>query len=147
MAISSFSAAKLICEQGSWRVTNLVLQKVLYINQMLFMGKNNGERLVDASFEAWDYGPVEPNLYRKVCLFGNKPIQDIFFVATPPVTSPEFIAIQEGCRFLLNRKPGELVALTHWEQGAWARNYVAGHKGTPIPDDHIIAEYRARIAS
>jgi uncharacterized phage-associated protein len=73
-------AARMVCEHGSWRVTNLSLQKT----QMLFMGEHN-TRLIDTDFEAWDYGPVSPEVYRKVRIFGANPIQEgIFFFEAQP---------------------------------------------------------------
>ena len=43
--LTLMQAARKICEHGSWKITNLGLQKILYISQMLFMGENGGFRL------------------------------------------------------------------------------------------------------
>jgi uncharacterized phage-associated protein len=84
MPLRAMQAARMVCEHGSWRVTNLSLQKILYIAQMLFMGEHN-TRLIDTDFEAWDYGPVSPEVYRKVRIFGANPIQEgIFFFEAQP---------------------------------------------------------------
>jgi len=144
MSVSSASAAKFICARGNWSVTNLALQKILYMAHMVHLGRT-GNRLINAQFEAWDYGPVEPQLYRQVRMFGNRPIQDIFF-APPIVTGmAERDTLDEACDALISKKPGELVAMTHWQNGAWARHYVPGYRGNSIPDADIIDEYRARI--
>ena len=144
MPVSSSSAAKFICARGNWGVTNLALQKILYMAHMVHLGRT-GQRLVDAEFQAWDYGPVEPSLYRQVRMFGNRPIQDIFYFS-PPAPPSEAATLGEACDALLSKSPGELVSMTHWQQGAWARHYVPGARAIPIPDTDIIAEYRARIA-
>lgn len=81
MAARLDTVAKFICEKGDWCLSNLKLQKILYMSQMYYMGKNNGARLVDTSFEAWDYGPVSPALYHRVKAFGSSPVQDIFYDA------------------------------------------------------------------
>jgi hypothetical protein len=47
--------ARRFCARGDWCVTNLELQKMLYIVQMLYMGETNGHRLIQTQFEAWDY--------------------------------------------------------------------------------------------
>src|SRR3569623_1823287 len=83
MAARLDSVARFICEAGDWNVTNLQLQKIMYLAQMLYMGEHAGERLVDTYFEAWDYGPVSPPLYRKVRGFGAGPIEDVFPDALP----------------------------------------------------------------
>jgi uncharacterized phage-associated protein len=137
-------AARKICEQGSWRVTNLGLQKSLYIAQMLFMGENNGSRLITADFEAWDYGPVVPEVYRRVRMFGANPIQNIFFSEPRINDGMREAHLHNVCTFLVDKKPGELVAITHWKGGAWAKNYRPGALNIPIPDRDIFDEYRRR---
>lgn len=145
MAISSYSAAKMICERGEWRLTNLELQKILYIAQMFHLGRHNSERLVDAQFEAWDFGPVEPRLYSRVRMFGSDPIEDVFYGVDEPLTSlPEYSTLDEACHALVGRSSGELVSITHWRNGAWAQVYRPGVRHVPIPDELIVNEYNAR---
>jgi uncharacterized phage-associated protein len=145
MAARLDSVAKFICERGGWKVTNLQIQKIIYLIQMFYMGQNDGSRLVDAGFEAWDYGPVVPRLYRKVRMFGARPIEDVFYDARPFKTDdPRRALMESASEQLLPLKPGELVDITHWTNGAWAKNYVPGIKGIGIPDNDIVAEYRAR---
>ena len=145
MAARLDSVCKIICECGSWGVTNLQLQKILYMAQMFYMGQNDGARLVDAEFEAWDYGPVEPELYRKVRMFGKKPVSDVFYKARPfKEEDARFAFIKQVSNDLLPLRPGQLVDITHWSEGAWAKNYVPGIKGIKIPDEDIIAEYNRR---
>lgn len=146
MSVGSLDAAKRICELGSWRVTNLALQKILYMAHMVHMGRYDGAHLIDGEFEAWDYGPVEPNVYQKVKAFGSKAIPNFFFSSRPIPDGIEDATIKEACEHLLRKSPGELVAMTHWQGGAWAKNYVPGVRGITISDADIICEYKARIA-
>ena len=71
MAIDVFVAAKTLGIECGWCVSNLKMQKILYLAHLDYMGKNN-ERLVESSFEAWDYGPVQPELYHKLKRFGAR---------------------------------------------------------------------------
>jgi uncharacterized phage-associated protein len=144
MPLTAMQAARKICEHGSWKVTNLGLQKSLYIAQMLFMGENNGVRLVDTTFEAWDYGPVAPQVYRRVRMFGANAIQDIFFGEPRPNDGLREAYLHNVCTHLTGKKPGELVAITHWKHGAWAKNYQPGTYGITIPDRDILDEYKCR---
>lgn len=146
MAISSHAAAKVICEQGGWRVTNLALQKILYIAHMVHLGRS-GARLINAQFEAWDYGPVIPELYHRVKVFGDRPVQNVFYSARDVSHTEEGRTLQEAGQHFLAKQPGELVAMTHWKDGAWARNYRPGVRGIIIPDSDIVNEYRARTAA
>ena len=38
----------------------------------------------------------------------------------------------------------KLVAITHWEKGAWARIYICGMKDLVISHDDILEEYKQR---
>jgi uncharacterized phage-associated protein len=141
------SVCKFICESGNWRVTNLQAQKILYLAYMYYLGSKK-EKLTDAFFEAWDYGPVEPSVYRKVRMFGSGPIQDVFYQARNfKVDDARRAALTEVCGFLIPLRPGALVGVTHWEEGAWAKNYVPGLKGIRISDADIAAEYESRLAA
>jgi uncharacterized phage-associated protein len=139
------SVCKFICDAGDWRVTNLQLQKILYLSQMFYLGKT-GERLADVSFEAWDYGPVAPDVYRQVRSFGASPIKNVFYDARPfAQESPRRKVLADACRDLLAMKPSELVEITHWKNGAWSENYVPGVRGIKIPDSSIIKEFNSRL--
>jgi uncharacterized phage-associated protein len=146
MAISVESAARRICQNGNWQVTNLALQKILYVAHMFFLGRTNGRGLVNARFEAWDYGPVQPDIYRKVAMFGDRPIRDVFYGRNVPVGAAETTTLDEVSSSLIQKSPGELVAITHWKNGAWAKNYRPNARGIIIPDSDILDEYRARLA-
>lgn len=145
MAISSYSAAKEVCALGSWKITNQQLHKNLYILQMLYMGRHDGGRLIDANFEAWDFGPVIPDLYHRCSMFGRTPIHNMFFGASPitDIEQSEFIA--KTYESLGRLTPESLVAVTHWRGGAWAKHYKPEENRIVIPDSDIMAEYRERV--
>lgn len=147
MAISIDSAARRICQIGDWQVTNLQLQKILYLSHMYHMGLHHGRRLVDASFEAWDYGPVLPALYKRVAMFGSRPIQDIFRLEPDVEEGPELDSIGRAAPALVSRPAAELVSMTHISEGAWARHYRPGIRGLIIPDADIFNEYRTRAGA
>ncbi|MGN8497338.1 Panacea domain-containing protein [Helicobacter pylori] len=50
-------------------ITNLKLQKMLYIAQA-----ESDSKLIKEDFQAWDYGPVIPDVYRNFCINGSTPI-------------------------------------------------------------------------
>ena len=140
------TVARFICKKGGWKVSNLSLQKILYMAQLYYMGKNSGNKLVDTKFEAWDYGPVSPDLYHRAKIFGSSPVDDVFFNARVfSSDDPRKAILDEVCDDLLKMSPGELVNITHWEKGAWAKHYVPGTRGIPIPDQDIYREYKDRL--
>ncbi|MGQ0580383.1 MAG: Panacea domain-containing protein [Reyranella sp.] len=146
MSVRTHAAAKFICRRGDWQVTNLALQKILYMAHMVHYGRT-GHRLVKRPFEAWEYGPVEPKLYRHVRAFGADPIQDVFSTEPSIRGTPEADTLVEACDALLKLRPAQLVAITHRKGGAWERNYQPGVRGIEIPDADILDEYRIRKAA
>lgn len=142
MAIHVCSAAKFVGRSSGWSMWNLYMQKLLYIAHMFHLGQHNGEPLLAGNFEAWDYGPVHPVLYRKAKVFGADPVQNIFRSSPEMAEGPE----QETLEYILEGLKGfsgaKLVALTHRNEGAWAKHYVPGARGVIIPNEDIIEEYR-----
>jgi len=97
--------------------------------------------LVEDAFEAWDFGPVVPDLYRTVKVFGAGRIE-----ALPPVRRAlnrrEHRVVREVVEHFADRTPGQLVELTHRPGGAWDRNYIPGRRHIVIPNRHILDEYQ-----
>ena len=141
MTISTFEAAKTLGHFSDWRLSNLQMQKILYLAHMFYMGRNNGDPLVDEEFQAWDYGPVLPSLYHKISFFGRDPVKDVFF-GDNINKSNEAAILKEAAQSLANAKPGALVNYTHKSKGAWDKNYVQGARKRIIPNCDILEEYR-----
>lgn len=137
--------AKRICEVGDWRVSNLKLQKLAYLAHMIHLGRH-AQPLVNETFEAWDYGPVLPSLYREVKIFGSAPIKNIFRSVGPISDEAQRESVDEACSHFLHLPPAALVALTHQLGGAWAETYRPGSLGTPIPNAMILDEWKKRAA-
>ena len=147
MAISSIDAGKTLCELSGWEISNLRLQKVLYFAHMFHLGTENGEPLIDEGFEAWDYGPVAPRLYNRVKRYGSGFIRSSAFYwdrGAQPGTS-EYRLLKQAYEATKNKSPGEMVRISHWQKGAWHHMYEPGTRRIPIPNDHIMDEYNARV--
>ena len=146
MAISTPAAARAVCELRDWQVSNLALQKILYVAQMVHLGRHELP-LLPESFEPWDYGPVIPSLYRQVRMFGAQPVKDVFYGVRPIPEGAEKATLSEVVPFLASFTPGQLVNLTHWQNGAWAKFYRPSTRGISIPNQAIADEFRARQQS
>ena len=140
MTISVFDAAKTLGHYSGWKLSNLQMQKILYLAHMVYMGENDGSPLIDETFQSWDYGPVLPSLYYKVKFFGNKPVQDVFNRNKIWTDGEESRILKEAAKQFSNVHPGSLITLTHRENGAWDGTYIRG-ANIPIPNDKILAEY------
>lgn len=143
MAVSVHAAAKRMCERSGWSLSNLELQKLIYIAHMFYLGEHN-EPLISGHFEAWDYGPVNPGLYHRVKIFGSGPVGNVFNGVEDIEDGPEAQTLDSAVDQLGGARPGKLVAITHWEDGAWAKHYAPGLHNIVIPNEDIRNEYLER---
>lgn len=142
MTVSVLSAARRLGQRSGWTLSNLEMQKILYLAHMFHLGRT-GEPLVFGNFEAWDYGPVHPDLYHRAKMFGSDPVEDIFTdIRGPEEGSADRAIIDEAYDSLGNLGPGRLVNVTHRRGGAWETNYIPGARHIIIPNDEILNEYR-----
>jgi len=143
MLFSMLIATKRMCQHSGWSISNLELQKLLYIAQMYNLGENNSP-LFSGYFEAWNYGPVNPTVYHKVKVFGSSPIGNIFRSVRDMEDSDGADLLDSVIDQLGNSAPGKLVAITHWKDGAWAKHYVPGSRNIVIPNEDMRQEYLDR---
>ncbi len=117
-------------------ITNLKLNKLLYYMQVESLRKRN-RVLFDDVIEAWDYGPVEPAVYRRYSMFGSSRIQTV-----PGATLPDVDAeSKETINFVMECLGGltafDLVSISHRDTGAWHKVYKPNLRNTPISIDTI----------
>ena len=140
MTVPVLAAAKRLGVRSNWSLSNLEMQKLLYVAHMLHLGQYD-EPLVPGLFEAWEYGPVHPALYHKVKVFGSSPVANVFHLAGDLAEGTEARMLDEAVDKLSHASPGKLVAITHWDGGAWAKHYIPGMRGVAIPNNAIRQEY------
>ena len=141
MPINVLSAAKFAGEFLDWSKSHLYIQKLLYIAHMYYLGQNGGKPLVEGNFEASDYGPVHPALYHKAKIFGSDPVKNIFRSSPKIEDGTEKEMLKVVLEVLRDSSGAKLVAMTHREEGAWAKHYHPGTRGITIPNEDIIEEY------
>ena len=110
------------CIKDSHPISNLQLQKILYYIQKDFLQRN--EMAFSDDIEAWQFGPVVPNVYYYYCGYGAMPISisnDKFEIALSDM--PYIDSIVDKKREL---DPWDMVAETHKQDGAWAIIYKNG---------------------
>lgn len=147
MTVHSLSAARTLCELRDWNLSNLELQKLLYLAEMYNLGMY-GQPLIDGEFEAWDYGPVVPDVYSRTRGFGKGPIPNVFhWVEAVPTESRDYAMLKEIASQAKKFTAGQLVNITHWSKGAWAKHYRSGEYGIRIPKSDIRQEYIDRAAA
>ena len=146
MTVNAEAAAKYLARLSGWRLSNLKLQKILYLADLYHTG-THGERLVDEDFEAWDYGPVLPSVYHLCKYRGSKPVPEEAFLFVEDIDddSEEARALRKAWEALRHRTAGELVGITHWCGGAWHKRYQPGARGIRITTQDMREEWEARM--
>lgn len=136
-----FDVAHLLCEKSGWCLTNLKLHKMLYIAQMFSIGRR-GVGLFDARIEAWEYGPVVPEVYHELKYAGNSAIPPFLFpLRRGNLEHEEISFISEIYNMVKDFRGWELVAITHRDGGAWSNNYEPGKHGILISSEDMKREY------
>lgn len=120
------------CTMDRNPISNLQLQKILYYIQVHELKKYNKLAFSDA-IEAWQFGPVVPEVYYHFCGFGAMPIIARYNVFLSEIDHRnEVDKIVDEKRVL---KPWDLVSDTHYTNGPWDRIYKHGagnHMVIPI---------------
>lgn len=123
------------CVEDNRPVSNLQLQKILYYVQINFM-RLLSEPAFDDEIEAWQYGPVVPEVYYEFADCGGTDIYRTY----PGVqnlfrNNNEKQIVDKVITLCLRLNPWELVERTHRPNTPWARVY----QGFPdvIPNEYL----------
>lgn len=124
MAYTAMNMAKYIidkCTKDQHPISNLQLQKILYYVQKAFL--QNGRVAFGDDIEAWQFGPVVPEVYYQYCGFGAMPIRMNYEVDISEEDVSRIDPIVEVKRSL---NPWDMVEDTHMDGKAWAEIYNNG---------------------
>ena len=120
MELSTYIVSK--CIKEDCPISNLQLQKILYYIQKAFLDR--GDRAFSDNIEAWQFGPVVPNVYYHYCGYGAMPISFSSIKYDVAKEDKQLIdSIVESKRVLA---PWDLVEETHKKGGAWDKTYKNG---------------------
>ena len=140
--VSIFDAAKYILKESHWTITQIELQELLYLSQMVHLGLH-GSPLVSARFEARKYGPMNKALYDETIKYGaevlissNIPGNPRAIVETTHKEVLDFVVNK-----LSDRVASELYTLTHSKNGAWHKTFDPLYSNAHIPDRLMKEEF------
>jgi uncharacterized phage-associated protein len=163
MALSSEIANEFLKKPSAMgRLTQMHLQKLVYIAHGWKLALT-GEALADDVLEAWDYGPVFPDLYDHTKFNGRKPLSRLIrpsdgnpFIFFGDDGSDESykVDLSDTDREIIDRvwkKYGRLSAfklsdLTHKVDTPWHKSFYTKGKGSEI-DRHDIEQHYKRLAA
>lgn len=122
------------CVNADNPISNLQLQKILYYIQLEF--SHNGRQAFGDAIEAWQFGPVVPNVYYYFCGYGAMPITNTYYGVS--IESDDECIINPIVDKKSRLNPWDMVEETHKANGAWDQVYKNG-KGNKqvIPFDLI----------
>ena len=101
-------------------LTNLKLNKLVYYAQVESLRQSNTV-LFDDAVEAWQYGPVVPDVYRTFKQFGRAPIMSA--PLTPHLKGYAIAIVRYVADTYGAMTAFDLVSLSHRPGGAWNRVY------------------------
>ncbi len=122
MDLSKYIVTK--CVNDDYPLSNLQLQKILYYVQREYL--KQGKYAFSDAIEAWQFGPVVPNVYYRFCGFGAMPITRRFADFKESISVRDLTLIDSIVEKKRNLNPWEMVAETHRPGGAWDRTYRKG---------------------
>lgn len=118
------------CVDDNCPISNLQLQKILYYIQKAFLQQKNNAAFSD-DIEAWQFGPVVPNVYYHYCGYGAMPI--LLIHENYNIRSEDETIINQIVEQKRKLNPWTMVEETHKENGAWAQTYEKGkHNVIPL---------------
>lgn len=124
---SALNLAKYIvnkCVEENYPITNLQLQKILYFIQRDYL-REYDECAFEDSIEAWQFGPVVPEVYYEFCYYGAMPIENQYDCAND-IDIKDFGLIDRIVKQKRILEPWDLVNETHKPGGAWSKTYNGG---------------------
>ena len=103
-------------------ISNLKLQKLMYFVEIYYLSKNEKEKeLFNSSWSAWDYGPVNKELYNYFKKFGSLDItlSDEEIKRGNDICSEDKVYIDEVYKLVGSLSAFDLVTLTHLSTSPW----------------------------
>lgn len=141
------------CENGGKPISNLALQKIVYFCHVWSLIELK-RPLVKHSFEAWEFGPVLPYLYREFKNFDRSPITSRATTFDPAsgasrivyyeLDSETRVLLEKVVSFYSQLRASDLVKLSHAEGGPWDETWNhtgVVNPGMKIKEDSIVRFY------
>lgn len=139
---SAIDVAKYIikkCNNLGRTISNLKLQKILYFVQAEFLVSQNTPCFRE-HIEAWDFGPVIPDVYHRYKVYGSASIPIICDENFCPFNNDDKILVDEIIEQCSKYAASTLVEITH-RQSPWREAY-RQYCGAVISNDSIKAFFQ-----
>ena len=124
MPYNALDVAKYIIEQCDIKgkaISNLKLQKIMYFVQAKFLIET-GDPCFNGRIEAWDFGPVVPEVYRKYKIYGSSSIPYIDDGDKVEFENNDKVLIDSVIDECVRYSASALVSITH-QHTPWKEAY------------------------
>ena len=121
-------------------MTDLKLQKMLYFAQCWHLVRYN-EPIFLSVIEAWDHGPVVPEIYSEYKKFGRNPIPALP-VDYDAFTDHELETIMDVFAYYGRYSASGLREMSHQYDSPWANVYIPGIKHVEITQESMKSFYK-----
>lgn len=124
------------CNDEKKSISNLKLQKILYFVQANFLVSKN-QPCFSEQIEAWDFGPVVPEVYHEYKIYGGASIPAFFRDnAISVISTNDKKLIDEMIDSCADYSASALVEITH-NQSPWLEAYNKPGKNNVITNESI----------
>ena len=130
------------CNSNNYAISNLKLQKILYFIQAEFL-MDTQKPCFEDQIEAWDFGPVVPNVYFEYRIYGscNIPCTTTLQIFTHTISQSARKLMDGIITQCAQYSASTLVDITH-SQSPWIDAYNHPGHNNPITNDSIMNYFR-----
>ena len=137
-----------LAQRAGKTLTNMQLQKLVYIAFGYYAGFTH-HRLFRDDIQAWNYGPVIPNLYHRLKIYGVGKVTVPLETDVPVIADSNEMQVIKGVWDAYGKYTAiQLSSLTHKEGTPWSYMWAKanGRKNVPIPFELIESHYETLIS-
>lgn len=125
-------------------LTPMQLIKLTYLSHGWMLAVHD-RPLLSETVEAWPYGPVLPELYKRIKMFRSQPVTAT--LTNSPINNPEALEVIKGVYDLYGHLSGiRLSTLTHEEGTPWQFIWNSRGRSGAIPNDLIEQHFKTLAA-
>ena len=122
--------------ENKYPLSNKRLQKILFVASVIFSRNNNGEKMFSDNFEAWDYGPVIPEVYDSYSIFQFGKMYPLFI--PKQIGNSEQNALDEAFEVTADIPTEILIENAHEKDSPWYQTYLSNESNPLVKKYHVI---------
>lgn len=150
-SVSSTAVAKYLLEKAKSCgivLSPMKLLKLVYLCEGYNLAYRDGESLIKEEVQAWQYGPVIPDLYHATKHFRSSPVTSIVAPHGESLSADQASVVDAVFNAYKNYSAVQLSDITHRPGTPWSKTWEQGngHRNLVIPTAEIHDHYRGLIS-